>query len=133
MSFKKRPSSGNQRGDDGLLLRCLKSSEHDTSSDEVHQIEDYVQREQERTTSHSQNLLYVSSLLVEHQLTLLVRYLGRIHSHCCRDGEIRRLLFDRSMRFNLLRGVYEMLALSSMFLYALVHYGYLICDVSSVI
>jgi hypothetical protein len=66
MSFKKLPSSGNQRGDDGLLLGCLKSSEHDTSSDEVHQIEDYVKCKQERTTSHSQNLLYVSSLLMEH-------------------------------------------------------------------
>jgi hypothetical protein len=133
MTFKKLPSGRGQRGDDGLLLRSLKSSEHDTSSDEVHQIEDYVQCEQERATSHPQNLPYVSSLLVEHQLTLLVRYLGRIHGHCRRDGEMRRLLFDRSMRFNLLRGAYEMLALSSMFLYALVHYGYLICDVSSVI
>lgn len=133
MSFKKYPPIGGQRRDDGLFLRGFEGSEHNTPSYEVHHVEDYVQWEQQRTTSHSQNLPYMSSLLVEHQLTLLVRYLGRVHDHCRRDGKTRRLLLDRSMRFNLLRGVYGTDTLSSVFLYAFVHYGYLICGVWSVI
>jgi hypothetical protein len=133
MSFKKYPPSGGQRRDDSFFLRRFEGSEHNTPSDEIHQIEDYVQCEQKRTTSQSQNLPYVSSLLMEHQLELFVRCLGRVHDHCRRDGKMRRLFLNRSMRFNLLRGVYEADTLSSMFLYVFVHYGYLICGVWSVI
>jgi hypothetical protein len=50
-------------------------------------------------------LPYMSTLLVEHELSLFVGYLRWVQSHCHSQYSARRR-FERSMRFDLLRGVY---------------------------
>jgi hypothetical protein len=58
-------------------------------------------------------LPYMSTLIVEHELSLFVGYFRREQSHCHSQHSARRRNFQRSMRFDLFPGVYEVVMLSS--------------------
>jgi len=116
MSFEKYPPCCDQRTPNGVFLWSFNSSKHNTTGDEIDEVEHYVERQQERTSSHPQNLPYMSALLVEHDLPLFVGYLRRVKSHCHSQHSARRRRFERSTRFDLLPWVYEVLMLSSVYM-----------------